>query len=412
MTAFHYRAADKNGRTRNGVIEASGASEARDKLRARELLPIDVRPAGRPTLQPNGWNARTLLRAFRKQTLTGRELALFCRQMATLTGNDVRIEDALSVIARQMQARRPAAILMSVRAAIIEGRNLAGALADYPDAFPEYFRASVAAGEKAGRLSEVLGRLAGFVETREANRRKIQMALIYPALLTVVAGGMIILLLTYVVPDIVRVFQARGADLPFLTRALIDLSETIRAYGLAAMVILLLILTGLRRWAHVERNRLRLHALTLRLPFLSGFSRYLNSARYAGTLATLVQSGAPLLDAMRTAAAVVPNHHVRARAIVAAERVGEGESLQRALDEAGCFPPLLVAMAASGESGAHLGDALEHAARDQQDELDGWVSTLVSLVEPGVLLLMGGIILLMVMAILMPIIGLNDLAGF
>jgi general secretion pathway protein F len=413
MTAFDYRAADARGRTRRGVIDAAGPSEARDKLRARDLLPIDVTPAGRPEAgAAPARGARGVPRLFRKKPVSGRELALFCRQMATLTRSDVRIEDALAVIARQMRARRPAGALLSVRAAVMEGRSLASALSDFPDAFPEYFRTSVAAGETSGRLGEVLGRLAGFVEMREANRRRIRMALVYPALLTVVAGGMIVLLLTYVVPDIVRVFQARGAELPFLTRALIGLSESVRAYGLWALAAALAALAVFRRWAAAEANRLRLHEFSLKTPVISAFSRHLNSARYAGTLATLVQSGAPLLDSMRTAAAAAPNHHVRRQAARAAERVGEGESLQAALAGAGCFPPLLVAMAASGESGGDLGDALAHAAKDQQDELDGWVGALVSLVEPGVLLIMGGVILLMVMAILMPIVGLNELAGF
>lgn len=411
MTAFDFRAADIRGRTRKGVIDASGPSEAREKLRARNLLPLDVTPAGRSAAERGSPPQEGFLKLPGRNPLTGRDLALVCRQMATLTRNHVRIEDALSVIARQMRTRRPVGVLMSVRAAVMEGRSFASALSDFPGAFPDYFRASVEAGEKSGRLAEVLGRLAGFVETREANRRKISMALVYPALLTMVAGGMIILLLTYVVPDIIDVFRARGAELPFLTRALIGLSEAVSNYGLTVLAVSLIAAAVARRWAGHPANRLRLDAFALRLPFISAFSRRLNSARYAGTLATIVQSGAPLLDAMRTASEVVPNTHVRRQARQAADRVGEGESLQKALSEAGCFPPLLVAMAASGESGGDLGEALAHAAKDQQDELDGWVGALVSLVEPGVLLVMGGTILLMVMAILMPIVGLNELAG-
>lgn len=404
MPAFLYRAVDAQGKASKGVIEAASESGARRALRERALLPTAIEAARETTAPP-------ALALLSRRRISPRALATATRQLSTLIGSSVRIEEALALVAAQAESAAISTLLVNVRGAILEGRTFAQALGDHPAAFPEYYRASIAAGEQSGRLSDVLAHLADFVERRHRTQQKVQLALLYPALLASVALGMVVLLMLYVVPDIVRVFVSRGAELPLLTRALIALSSGLQNYGLYLLLALLAGGILWARWLRVPANRLRLHrALATRKPFRR-LSRQMNAARFGGTLATLVQSAVPLVDALAAAAAVTPNHFIRAQALAVAQRVTEGSSLSRAMGEADAFPPMLVAIVASGENSGQLGDALGRAAAELERELDALVTTIVALVEPAVLLLMGGIVLLMVLAILLPIIGLNDLVA-
>lgn len=412
MAAFLYRAVDPNGRKHRGVLEAASASSARQVLRERNLLPVSVQAtSNKKGAQAAGSQTPSSLLARLRPAMGVRALALVTRQLSTLVGSDVRVEEALRTVSQQNVSPRAASVLLNVRAAILDGRSFASALGDHPQIFPEFYRASVAAGEQSGRLDAVMSHLAEFVESRQQNRQKIQLALIYPTLLGLIALAVIILLLTFVVPDIARVFVNRGAELPLLTRALIALSEGVRAYGWVVLLLAAGVGVAVRQWLGRPANRLAWHGFLARRAPTATFSRQLNSAQFAGTLATLVQSGVPLLQALKAAGAVTPNRYIRGRIETATARVSEGASLRNALAEADCFPPMLIAMVASGEAGGDLGPALDRAARDQQRELDAWVTTLVSLVEPGVLLFMGVIVLLLVMSILLPIINLNNLAG-
>ncbi|WP_326525698.1 type II secretion system F family protein [Sphingomonas sp.] len=404
MPAFAYRAADRSGATRKGVIEASSPAAARAALREQALLPLSVEPAGAKPSARGG----IALPAFRRG-VTPRQLATLTRQIATLVGSEIPVEEALRLVAQQSDARVVTTLLMDVRASILDGRSFAAALANHPRAFPEFYRASVAAGESSGRLTHVLNHLAQFVETRHANAQKLQLALLYPALLATVSIGIIVLLMIYVVPDIVRVFVSRGAELPFLTRALIAISAFLQDWGLALLIALLAGGLIFGRWVRVPANRLKLDRMFAeRRPFRR-FSRQHNAARFAGSLATLVESAVPLVEALHAAAAVTPNRYVRARALHVAARVREGLSLRAAMAEAAIFPSMLTAIVASGESSGKLAPALGRAAGELDRELDALSATLVALVEPAVLLMMGGMVLLMVLAILLPIINLNNL---
>lgn len=407
MAAYLYRAVDAQGRQHRGLLEASTPGQARQTLRERNLLPISIEAAGRAG--PAARKPRFQWLARFNPAVNVKSLSLITRQLSTLLGADVRIEDAIQAVAQQAPAARSAPILLSVRSQIQEGQSLAQALSAHRDVFPDFYRASIAAGEQAGRLPDVLAHLADFVEGRQRNRQKVQLALLYPALLALVSAGIITMLLTYVVPDIVKVFVARGADLPFLTRGLIALSGWVNSYGLVFLLAVAALGIGGRYWLAVPANRLRFDKWISEHRPTRGFSQQLNAVQFTGTLATLIQSGVPLLDAMIAAGEVTPNRFVRSRVLLAADRVREGGSLRQALVEAGCFPPLLIAMVASGENSGHLGPVLARTAADQQRELDAWVTTLVALVEPGVLLVMGGLVLLMVLSILLPIINLNNL---
>ncbi len=405
MPAFAYRAVDPRGAAKQGVIEASSAAAARQLLRDRELLPTSVEAATAQAAASGGG-----FRLFRRR-IGAKALATVTRQIATLVSSDVNVEQALKLVAESAESAALRSLLLDVRGAILDGYSFAAALRLHPATFPEFFTASVAAGEQAGKLSEVLAHLADFVEARQRNQQKIQLALLYPALLAVVSFGMMALLMVYVVPDIVRVFISRGADLPFLTRALIAISSGLQSYGLP---LLLLIFGGaflFGRWLRLPANRLRFDQTLAGTWPIARFSRQYNAARFAASLATLVQSSVPLVDALNAAAAVTPNLHFRQAALRVAERVREGASLQAAMGESGIFPAMLVALVASGENGGQLGPALARAAAELERELEAMASMLVALVEPMVLLMMGGLVLLMVLAILLPIINLNNIVG-
>ena len=402
MAAFTYRAVDSLGQAQRGVIEASSPLAARRSLRERNLVPIAVAatagdaPAGR---LPQ-----------RRARVGAKALAVVTRQLATLVGTDIRIEEALRLVAAGASPAI-AELLLNVRGGILDGRSFAAALGEHPAAFPEFYRASVAAGETSGRLDQVLAHLADFVENRQRAANRLQLALLYPALLAGVSLTMMTLLLIYVVPDIVRVFVSRGAALPLLTRLLIGLSGFVTTYGVVVAVAAVAAGLTARRWLAVAANRLRCDRLLATTRPFAAISRQVNAARFAGSLATLVESDVPLVDAIPTAAAVTPNRFIRAQAVDVAARVREGTTLNRAMTDAGVFPPMLIAIVASGEASGRLGPVLTRAAADLQRDLDTTIAALMGLIEPAVLLVMGGIVLLMVLSILLPIISLNNLAG-
>ncbi|MFN4160204.1 MAG: type II secretion system F family protein [Gemmobacter sp.] len=408
MAAYRFKAMDDAGKSKGGLIEAASAGAARQALRAKGLLPLEVVvSAGSSSDGAKKTFVGSTARAPRIPLPT---LTLVTRQMATLLQSGLRIEDALATIA-EGQPPKVAGLLMAVRGSVLEGRSFGAALAAHPQVFSDFYRATVRAGEQAGRLDKVMGHLASHIENRARNRQTVQLALLYPALLAVVSLSIVTLLMAFVVPDIVRVFSARGADLPFLTRALIATSGAVRSYGLVALSVLVLAALGFGRWIRHPANRLAFHRQLARARGTKKLVQRMNSAQFAGTLATLLQSGVPLTDAMAASADVTPNLYIRANVIEATEKVRQGMSLKRAMDEAGAFPAMLVAMVASGEASGKLGPALDHAATDQQRELDAWVRALVALVEPAILLVMGGLVLIMVLSILLPIVSLNSLAG-
>jgi len=411
MAAYRFRAMDAGGRAQSGMIEAATPAAARQMLRGRGLLPLEVQASAAPKVAATvaaRSAARSPARTGARIPLAG--LTLVTRQMATLLGSGLRIEEALSTIA-QGQPPKVAGVLLTLRAAVLEGRSFADALTAWPQVFSEFYQASVKAGEQAGKLDQVMTHLAGFVESRARNRQTVQLALLYPALLAVVSLSIILLLMAFVVPDIVRVFQTRGTDLPFLTRALIGVSAFVRGYGVLAGAGVALALLGFGRWMQTPRNRLAVHRRLALGRITARLVQRSNAAQFAGTLATLVQSGVPLIEALGAAADVTPNLHVRARVAEVTGKVRQGSSLRRAMDEAQVFPAMLTAMVASGEASGNLGAALAHAATDQQRDLDAWVRAMVALVEPAILLVMGGLVMVIVLAILLPIVSMNGLVG-
>ncbi|KIZ34749.1 MULTISPECIES: GspF family T2SS innner membrane protein variant XcpS [Stutzerimonas stutzeri subgroup] len=404
MAAFEYLALDPRGREQKGLIEADSPRQARQLLREKQWAPLEVKQAkSKEDVSRGGLSFG--------RGLSTRDLALVTRQLATLVQAALPIEEALRAAAAQSTSAKIKSMLLAVRARVMEGHSLAAALREYPSAFPELYRATVAAGEHAGHLGLVLDQLADYTDQRQQSRQKIQLALLYPVILMVASLAIVVLLLGYVVPDVVKVFVNTGQELPALTRGLIATSDVVKNWGWLIVLGLIAAFLAMRAALRDPALRLRWHAFILRIPLIGRLSRATNTARFASTLAILTKSGVPLVEALSIAAAVIANLRIRERVVEAAQKVREGSSLTRALDATGEFPPMMLHMIASGEKSGELDQMLARTARNQENDLAAQVSLLVGLFEPFMLVFMGAVVLVIVLAILMPILSLNQLVG-
>ncbi|MEZ3185068.1 GspF family T2SS innner membrane protein variant XcpS [Stutzerimonas kunmingensis] len=404
MAAFEYLALDPRGREQKGLIEADSPRQARQLLREKQWAPLEVKQAkSKEDVSRGGLSFG--------RGLSARDLALVTRQLATLVQAALPIEEALRAAAAQSTSAKIKSMLLAVRARVMEGHSLAAALREYPSAFPELYRATVAAGEHAGHLGLVLDQLADYTDQRQQSRQKIQLALLYPVILMVASLAIVVLLLGYVVPDVVKVFVNTGQELPALTRGLIATSDVVKNWGWLILLGIISAFLAMRAALRDPALRLRWHAFILRIPLIGRLSRATNTARFASTLAILTKSGVPLVEALSIAAAVIANLRIRERVVEAAQKVREGSSLTRALDATGEFPPMMLHMIASGEKSGELDQMLARTARNQENDLAAQVSLLVGLFEPFMLVFMGAVVLVIVLAILMPILSLNQLVG-
>jgi general secretion pathway protein F len=402
MPTFDYRADDAQGRHCKGRIEADSPRHARQLLRERGLWPRDLKEV---RVAAGADNSRG------RGRLSAADLALLTLQLSTLVQAGLPLEEALDAVARQTGKRRVAGLLSAVRNRVMEGHALATALGQFPKAFPDLFRATVAAGERSGHLGHVLEQLAAYTQARQASRQKIQMALVYPLILMLASVLIVGFLLGYVVPDVVTIFIDSGQDLPLLTQALIGLSDGLRNHGLLLIGTLAMVVS-LWRWSLRQPIwRLRWHRLALNLPLIGEVLRAMEAARFASTLAILGKSAVPLVDALEIAAAVIGNLTIRARMVDVARSVREGGTLTRGLELSGDIPPMMLHMIASGERAGELDRMLARAAEQQESSLAARIALVVSLFEPAMLVLMGGVVLLIVLAILLPILSLNQLVN-
>lgn len=404
MPAFNYKALDARGKQKQGVVEADSARAVRQQLRERKLTPLSVDTASERETKGGGTTRKG-------RGLSASDLALVTRQIATLIQSGIPVEQALGAAAQQSEKPRIKSMMIAIRSKVMEGHSLADSLGEFPRAFPRLFRSTVAAGEHAGHLDLVLNRLADYTETRQESRQKIQLAAIYPIILTVVALSIVVFLLTYVVPDIIEVFVKQGQELPVLTRGLLVMSDFLMQYGIFLAIILAAIFFAFRMALRKETNRLRFHRSLLHMPGISGMTRGVNTARYASTLSILTTSGVPLVEAMRIAGEVLSNDYLRMRLKEAAQSVSEGASLHKSLDATGYFPPMMLHMIASGEASGELDSMLERTATMQENTLQAKIQTMVGLFEPLMLLVMGGVVLIIVMAIMLPILNMSNLVG-
>ncbi|MCL2656465.1 MAG: type II secretion system inner membrane protein GspF [Betaproteobacteria bacterium] len=398
MAAFQYRAIDADGRSLTGIVEADSARIARAQLRERGLFPLEVAASG---------SRKAGLGAAKK--LRESELVLLTRQWAALLTSGLTVEQALSALGEQAERDAVRQVLAGVRSEILAGYSLRAALDRHATSFPTIYRASIAAGEKSGELAKVMNQLADYLERRDELRRKTLQALIYPAIVATVALLVVTGLLTYVVPQVVSVFQSSKQTLPWLTRALMGLSAFLRGWGWLLALAIAGGVAGFRYSLREDALRRRWDAWLLALPLVGRHLRALDTTRFASTLAILVGSGVPLLAALDAGRQVVTRLPLREAIGQAADRVREGMSLSRALGATRRFPPLLVHMIASGEATGQLDQMLERAARLQQGELETRTALLTSLLEPLLLLGMGGMVLVIVLAVMQPIIEMNTL---
>jgi general secretion pathway protein F len=402
VSAFNYEAIAANGRVKRGVLESDSARQARAQLRESGLTPLAVE-------QINEQEKRKVPGSFKGRGLGSGALALVTRQLSTLLGAGLTIEQTLNALIDQAETQRERQLLAAVRGDVLAGQSLARSLARYPATFPELYRTLVDAGERAGRLPEVLLRLADYTEESAALRGKVLLAFVYPALVTLVAVAVVSGLLVFVVPQVVRVFENSHQALPFLTRALIAVSAFVRGWGIYALAGLAGACVLVRAALRVPETKARWHRLLLRMPLIGTLHRSLNTARLASTLAILVSSRVPLRTALLAGEGTVSNMPMRAALAEAGHRVEQGSTLARALGVSQLFPPLMVHMIASGEATGKLGEMLERTATQQSRDLERRISLLMSLLEPLLILAMGAVVLVIVLAILQPIFELNTI---
>ncbi len=398
MPSFRYEAVDAAGRSRRGILDAASSRAARDALRSDGLFPTSVETsAGAIAARSESTRLSTTL------------LALMTRQMATLVASGMPLDQALTALAEQTDHAGTARLLDEIREQVAAGEPLAAAMSRFPRTFNELYRGLVAVGAETGQLGGVLSRLADYLEARQVLRQKFTLALIYPALITIIALGVITTLLLYVVPQIVAVYQQSRQTLPFLTRALIASSDFLRATGWYWLGAIALLSVAAALLLRREQSKDRLHALLMRLPVAGRVLSGLDTARFASTLSILTGSGAPLLRALDTAAGVVWSRPMRRAAAAVAALVREGVSLARALASQRVFPPLLVHLVANGEQSGQLPSMLDRAAREQEQDVERRLTWLAALVQPLLIVFMGAIVLVLVLAVMLPIVSMNQL---
>lgn len=404
MPAFRYEAVDAVGATKKGVVNADSARAARAELRGQGMTPLavdaistQVDASGAPKKRGFGDHLSTL------------ELALFTRQLASLLEASLPLEQAFSALLEQAERPYVRDLVASIRSEVMGGASLSDALSQHPRDFADIYRALVASGEQIGQLSRVLSRLADYIERRNALVQKVKLAFTYPAIVTVVAFAIVIFLLTYVVPQIVSVFANTKQKLPLLTVMMLAVSDFVRNYGWIVAVVVTLLFFAWRSALKDPAIKRRWHTWLLTAPLYGKFERSLNTARFASTLAITTGSGVPILRALQTSRDTLSNVAMREQVEEATASVREGVSLARALSAHKHFPPMLIHMIRAGEVTGELPAMLERASNAQEQDLERRALTIASLLEPVLILAMGVVVLLIVLAVLMPIIEINQL---
>ncbi|QJR80814.1 type II secretion system inner membrane protein GspF [Alteromonas pelagimontana] len=405
MAAFAYKAVNARGRNSSGVLEGDNPRQVRQQLRDQGLIPLEVEQIAERTS-----NKKTGFSLF-KPRISASDLALLTRQLATLVESALPIEEALLAVAEQSEKPRQKNMMMAVRSKVVEGHGLADALSEFPSVFDDLYRAMVAAGEKSGHLDTVLNRLADYTERRQQTRSQIIQAMIYPSLMMFFAIGIVLLLLTVVVPKIVGQFDHMGQDLPAITQLLITISEWLQNYGIFLFVALVLLIIIFQRLVQQPAMKLKYHQFILKLPLIGKVSRGLNTSRFARTLSILTSSAVPLLEAMRISSDVLENQHMKNQISAATLNVKEGSSLRAALDKTKMFPPMMMHMIASGEKSGELQQMLGRAADNQDREFEALIGVSLKVFEPMLIVTMAAIVLFIVMAILQPILALNNMVN-
>ena len=404
MPAFEYTAINSDGTDAQGVMEGDSARQIRQQLRNSGMVPMSVD-------EINTKKKHQRLSFSFKKDVSSAELALVTRQLATLLEAGLPIEQALSDISKQTRNYQLETILHAVRSRVSEGHSLAQSLAEYPNVFPELYQKTVDAGEQSGHLNIVLERLADHDEKQQQMLQKIKLALFYPSMLTVISFTVVALLMTYVVPRVIRVFETTGQDLPTITRLLINASDYLRSYGLLILIILLASLFIFKKVLRNPAAKQAWHRFLLITPLVGNIIRSINTARFSRTLSILVASSVPILEALRISSQLLSNLPMRQAVENATVHVREGSSLRDALENTGYFPNITLSLIGSGESSGKLEAMLDRAAETHERDVESTLSIVLSMFEPILILFMGGVVLTIVLAILLPIFELNQLVS-
>ena len=400
MPAFEYVAVDGEGRHQKGVISADSPRSARRELRLRQLMALDVSPVSEQARQP-GLIGRGI---------NEKQRVLLIRQLSVLLQSGLPVEQALAAAAEDAGTPQVQRVLHAVKTEVTEGSRLADAMAVAPKAFPQLVRSVTSAGELSGRLGEVMERLATYLERSHQLRQKVQAALIYPAVLGIMASGMIICMMLFVVPRLVEQFDLFDADLPLITRIVIDVSEVLQSHGLLIAIGLATVVFALVRAMRLPVMRRTMDQYGLRLPLVGSLNRTVCAGRFARVFATLSGSGATVLEALAGAKGASGNLVFAEAADQISERVREGGSFAGALKATGVFPPMMVHMVSSGEAGRDIPGMMTRAADYLDTEFETGSSTLLSLLEPLIIVVLGGVVGLIVLSVMLPILQLNTLA--
>lgn len=402
MAAYDYVALDADGRQLKGVLEADSDRQARQLLREKNWVPLSVVASLQKKSAQSAHKAKRV-------TLSTYDLALVTRQLATLIQAALPIEEALKAVSAQSNKPKISSMMLAIRSKILEGYTLSQSLGEYDHVFNSMFRSTVAAGEHSGHLDLVLNQLADYTEARQQSDQKIKLALLYPLILTVVALLIVGGLMGFVVPNIVKVFTDTGQKLPILTQVLIATSDFVRTYGIWMLLLMMALYMGVRYALQKPDIRLKWDRQLLHIPLIRYLVGGFNISRFASTLSILGSSGVPLVEALSIAGKVLSNTWLKQKVEEATQRVSEGSSLKGALEKSGYFPPLMLHMIASGEASGELDQMLKRVAQNQERDLESFVSALVRLFEPIMLVVMGIVVFFIVMAILLPIFNMNDL---
>lgn len=402
MGAFEYTAVDPGGKQHRGVLEGDTARQVRQQLRDRDLLPINVtESAQKESTRQSSFSLGG--------GLSASDLAVLTRQLATLVQSSMPLEEALAAVGEQSENARLKTIVLGVRARVREGFSFAEGLKDFPRAFPDIYRATVEAGEQSGHLDAVLERLADYTENRQELMQKIRNAMIYPIVLLTFCMLIVTLMMTYVVPKVVGVFTNTGEALPGPTAALIALSDFLQSYGWLVLVLIAIGIFAFRQLLKKPGPRKQFDAFMLRVPVTGRILRGLNTARFTRTFSIMTGSGVPVLEGLKISAEVITSVPMREAVEEATLRIREGAPIGLSLGKAKQFPPLCIHLISSGEASGQLEAMLSKAAGQQEREMDGLIGTLLNILEPGMIIFMGIMVLSIVIALLLPIFEMNKL---
>lgn len=406
MQAFDYSAIDASGKTQRGTIAAEGEQEARKNLLVRQLYATEIRAASGKSTRENVFFKPIF---DKKQRIKPKDLALITRQMATMIEASSPVEEVLAALAQQADKAEIRGVLTRVRTHVMAGMRLSRAMEQEDSTFDSLYCAMVAAGEAAGSLGIVLGRVAENREKTEDMRSKVQSALIYPAVLMIVAVGVVTALMILVVPKVVAQFESFGSDLPVLTQIVVAVSGFLTSYGLVLAGFLLAVCLGFAASMRRPSVRYFVHARMLRLPIIGRLIRSVNAARFARSFGTLILGGSPALDAMVAAKETVKNAFIHQQLADAVVQVREGAGVANSLRRTQSLPPMLGYMAAAGERSGQLGLMMHKVADYLENEFDGFTKTALSLLEPMIVIIMGAVVGAIILSIMLPILRLNSL---